>query len=263
MDCPLKTNSVYPSTSEPTLVFFVGEAPGEEEDKLGVPFCGKAGRLLRLWLRAFNLHDGAGCGNACLHRPYDELPDGTRINYNRVPTEQEMSACVPILERFIERAHPQFIVFVGGTSAKFLGGYKGTVGSMVGRWKEYKGIPCTVIYHPSALLRPMAKAKRKEWERVNFSVLREISVKLGLSRDETTYSEGPCNAGAFYDNPCGEPSEAMGLCIRHLRGLAVAKIVNAGWPRIVASGKVRSGLKWTAYLREATAQQLAELLSIL
>src|SRR3990167_10071657 len=126
-DCPLRTNSVYPWLSENPLVFLIGEAPGEEEDKTGIPFVGRAGKKLRSWLPKFKLDDCFAVGNACLHRPYDESPDGTRTKWNRVPTEQEMSACKPILDRYLSRAQSKVVVFVGGTSAKFLGEYKGTV----------------------------------------------------------------------------------------------------------------------------------------
>ena len=254
-DCPLRTNSVYPWLSENPLVFLIGEAPGEEEDKTGIPFVGRAGKKLRSWLSKFKLDDCFAVGNACLHRPYDESPDGTRTNWNRVPTEQEMAACKPILDRYLSRAQSKVVVFVGGTSAKFLGEYKGTVGRMVGRWKEYNGIPCTVIYHPSALLRPMAKAKRDDMERMNFSVLQEVAIRLGLSAEQSI-SDGVCKE-------CGEPAEAAHLCIRHLRGLVLAKIVNAGWPRMMAAGKVREGWKWCQYLREASPQELASLLPLL
>src|SRR3990167_6155943 len=241
MDCPLQTNSIYPWLSENPLLFLIGEAPGEEEDRQGIPFVGRAGKKLRSWLPKFKLDDCFAVGNACLHRPYDESPDGTRTNWNRVPTEQEMSACKPILDRYLSRAQSKVVVFVAGTSAKFLGEYKGTVGRMVGRWKEYNGIPCTVIYHPSALLRPMAKAKREDMERMNFSVLQEVAARLGLSTEQSNSD----------------------VDIRILRGQVLAKIVNAGWPRMMAAGKVRGGWKWCAYLREASSQELSSLIRIL
>lgn len=257
--CPLETNTVYPYVSTDPLVWFIGEAPGEEEDKQGIPFVGRAGKLLRQWLHKFKLTDHIALGNACMHRPYDVGPEGTRINWNRDPTEEEIEACLPVLEKYLSRHKPMFVVFVGGVSAKALGGYKGTVGRMVGRWSEWKGIPCTVIYHPSAFLRPIAKSKRSEMELMNFGVLASIAKQCGLAvANERAEATGPCK-----ENDSVSAVGSMGWCLPHLRGYALAKIVNHGWPRMMAGGKVKKDLNWCGFLREATVEELEEVVRLL
>jgi len=149
-------------------IFFVGEAPGAEEEVQGEPFVGPAGQLLNRMIAGMGLQrSDVYIGNIMNWRP--ELPagpDGVQSG-NRPPTASEMAYCLPYLLAQIEIVHPAILVALGATAAQGLlgaGSFK-TLGEIRGRWREFAGVPLMVTYHPSYILRnPTNKSKRLIWE---------------------------------------------------------------------------------------------------
>lgn len=133
----------------------IGEAPGENEDKQGEPFVGKAGQLLDAMLAAVNKKRGTGVyiANVIKCRPPG----------NRNPEPAEIDACAPYLKRQIALAEPKLLLAAGKFAAQTLLNREDTVGAMRASGGTYEGVPVVVTYHPSYLLRsPLEKAKA--WE---------------------------------------------------------------------------------------------------
>jgi DNA polymerase len=143
-------------------IMFVGEAPGEEEDLQGEPFVGRAGQLLTKMIIAMGLaRERVYIGNIVKCRP--DMPPGAPGN--RKPTKQEMETCVPYLRAQIEVIKPGILVALGATAVEGLLGPVGTIGSLRGKFLEYRGVPVMPTYHPSYLLRNQSNTeKRKVWE---------------------------------------------------------------------------------------------------
>jgi len=143
-------------------LMFVGEAPGEEEDLQGEPFVGRAGQLLTKMIIAMGLtREQVYIANIVKCRP--DMPPGAPGN--RKPTKQEMETCVPYLRAQIEVIQPGVMVALGATAAEGLLGPIGTIGSLRGKFLEYRGTPLMPTYHPSYLLRNQSNTeKRKVWE---------------------------------------------------------------------------------------------------
>jgi DNA polymerase len=143
-------------------LMFVGEAPGEEEDLRGEPFVGRAGQLLTKMIAAMGLtREQVYIGNIVKCRP--DMPPGAPGN--RKPTREEMATCVPYLRAQIEVIRPSVLVALGATAVEGLLGSVGTIGSLRGKFLEYRGVPMMPTYHPSYLLRNQSNAeKRKVWE---------------------------------------------------------------------------------------------------
>ncbi len=142
---------------------FVGEAPGEEEDLQGEPFVGRAGQLLTKMISAMGLtREQVYIGNIVKCRP--DMPPGAPGN--RKPTKQEMETCAPYLRAQVEIIKPGAMVALGATAVEGLLGPIGTIGSLRGKFLEYRGIPLMPTYHPAFLLRNPNDLlnKRKVWE---------------------------------------------------------------------------------------------------
>jgi DNA polymerase len=143
-------------------LMFVGEGPGEEEDLQGEPFVGRAGQLLTKMIIAMGLaREDVYIANIVKCRP--DMPPG--VPGNRKPTRQEMDACVPFLRAQIDIIKPAVMVALGATAVEGLLGPVGTIGSLRGKFLEYRGTPLMPTYHPSYLLRNASNTeKRKVWE---------------------------------------------------------------------------------------------------
>ncbi|HUB66378.1 MAG TPA: uracil-DNA glycosylase [Candidatus Methylacidiphilales bacterium] len=143
-------------------LMFVGEAPGEDEDLQGEPFVGRAGQLLTKMIAAMGLtREQVYIGNIVKCRP--DMPPGA--TGNRKPTREEMSTCVPYLRAQIDVIKPSVLVALGATAVEGLIGPAGTIGSLRGKFLEYRGIALMPTYHPSYLLRNQSNTeKRKVWE---------------------------------------------------------------------------------------------------
>lgn len=134
----------------------IGEAPGQEEDRRGEPFVGRAGQLLDAMLKAAGFErEQVFITNILKCRPPN----------NRDPRPEEASACSGYLRRQIEWIAPKLILSVGRISAQNLLGTDATIGRLRGRVHRHPdtGTPIVVTYHPAYLLRQPAE-KRKAWE---------------------------------------------------------------------------------------------------
>lgn len=152
--CPLserRKNVVFGEGSPSARLLFVGEGPGAEEDRSGRPFVGQAGRLLDGMIAALGLdRRQVFIANVVKCRP----------PRNRDPEPGEMATCSPFLERQIELIRPEVIVALGRIAARHLTGSEGTMGSLRGRWGQFRGIALMSTYHPAYLLRsPLEKPK--------------------------------------------------------------------------------------------------------
>ena len=135
---------------------FVGEAPGAEEDKQGLPFVGRAGALLGGMLGGLRLsRDDVYIANVLKCRPPN----------NRDPFGQEVRACSPFLHRQIDLVQPEVIVAMGRFAAQVLLDSDQSLGQLRGRPHNFgeNPVPVVVTYHPAYLLRSPA-AKSKTWD---------------------------------------------------------------------------------------------------
>ena len=141
-------------TTQPEIMF-VGEGPGEEEDRQGLAFVGAAGQLLtRLITRMGLTRDQVFIGNIVKCRPPG----------NRAPLPDEMAACLPYLREQIAILKPKVIVCLGGTAVKgFLNNQTG-ITRLRGQWHKYQGVDVMPTYHPSYLLRGGGDDKARWWE---------------------------------------------------------------------------------------------------
>lgn len=160
--CALKktaTNLVFTDGSPNALVLFIGEAPGAEEDRQGLPFVGQSGRLLDRMLVSIGLdRRQVLISNTVFWRPPG----------NRTPTTVEMATCMPFLERLIELVDPKVLVTLGGPAAKAVLAESAGVSKLRGRWFSYstprlsRPIPAMAMFHPAYLLRSPSQ-KREAW----------------------------------------------------------------------------------------------------
>ncbi len=125
-------------------VLFVGEGPGEEEDRTGRPFVGAAGQYLDKWIAAAGLQRSQCFIANCVK---------CRPPQNREPRPEETSACLPFLSRQIAILRPRAICCLGRIASHVLLGTEASLGQLRGKVYERDGIPLVVTYHPSAVLR--------------------------------------------------------------------------------------------------------------
>ncbi|RMG54042.1 MAG: uracil-DNA glycosylase [Gammaproteobacteria bacterium] len=135
---------------------FIGEGPGAEEDRQGLPFVGRAGKLLDRMIEACGMQRG----DVYIANVVKCRPPG-----NRDPKPEEVAACAPYLRRQIELVSPRVIVVLGRVAAHALLDTDSPLGRLRGAPHLYDdtGIPMIVTYHPAYLLRNPAD-KRKAWE---------------------------------------------------------------------------------------------------
>ena len=161
--CGLKkfaSRTVFADGNPAAPVMFVGEAPGADEDRQGLPFVGVSGKLLDRMLASIGL---ARQTNAYITNIVFWRPPG-----NRAPTDEEIACCLPFVRRHIELVDPQVLVLVGGMSAKTLLGKPTGITRLRGHWYEYetpglsRPVPTTALFHPAYLLRSPDQ-KRFAW----------------------------------------------------------------------------------------------------
>lgn len=127
------------------LVMVIGEGPGAEEDRQGLPFVGRAGRYLDKWLEAIQLSRDKDVFIANIVK--------CRPPQNRDPQPDEMEACLPYLRSQIKLLEPRAILTVGRISSRILCGRDAGIGVLRGETYRYEDIPVIPTYHPSAVLR--------------------------------------------------------------------------------------------------------------
>ncbi len=150
-----RTQAVLGGGNPFSELMLIGEGPGEEEDRQGVPFVGKSGQLLDKILAAagFSKEENVYITNIVKCRPPG----------NREPNPEERAACLPFLMRQIELIQPGIIVLLGSTALKALIDPEGRITKMRGKWITWNGIQVIPTYHPSALLRN-PDLKKDVWE---------------------------------------------------------------------------------------------------
>ena len=163
-DCKLRATcrqTVFGVGDERAEWMMVGEAPGAEEDRLGEPFVGQAGKLLDNMLAAIHLARGK---NVYIANVLKCRPPG-----NRNPEPDEVATCSPYLLRQIELIRPKLIVAMGRFAAQTLLDTGATIASLRGTVHRYAGVPLVVTYHPAYLLRNLPD-KAKAWADLRFAV---------------------------------------------------------------------------------------------
>ncbi len=162
-DCPLwanATQTVFGAGDPHARVMLVGEQPGDEEDKKGLPFVGPAGRLLDRALEAAGVdREHLYVTNAVKHFKW-QLRGKRRLH--KTPAQREIDACHQWLEREIEAVKPQVIVALGATAARAVISKEFKVTLSRGQFVESPLAPYVfATFHPSALLR-LQDPKEKE-----------------------------------------------------------------------------------------------------
>lgn len=164
---------VFGDGSTKAQLVFVGEGPGADEDAQGLPFVGRAGKLLTQMIEAMGLQrkDVYIC-NVVKCRPPE----------NRTPEPDEVQTCSPFMLRQIDVLNPKVIVCLGAVAAKTLLETTRGISQFRGEWQEWHGRKLMATYHPAYLLRnPPAKAD--VWKD-----LQKVMVELGLPLPKKTKS---------------------------------------------------------------------------
>jgi len=154
--CPLgqtRNKFVYGVGNPHARLMFIGEAPGEEEDRQGEPFVGRAGQLLDRILAAIQLsRNDVYIANILKCRPPG----------NRDPQPDEVNKCLPYLREQIRIIKPKLICALGRIAAQNLLATTKPLGKLRNQWHEFEGIPLWITYHPAALLR-FPEYKKDTW----------------------------------------------------------------------------------------------------
>jgi len=164
-----RTNVVVGKGNEKAKLVIIGEGPGEQEDESGLPFVGRAGKMLDTALAAVNIDPLEDCyiTNIVKCRPPN----------NRKPTASESDACMPWLNKQIELLSPKIIVLAGSTATESFLGVKEPISKIRGKWIEKDNIKYMPIFHPSYLLRNPSKEKGKpKW--LTWQDLKKIKKEL-------------------------------------------------------------------------------------
>ena len=142
--CKTRMNIVFGVGNKNTDIMIIGEGPGGDEDKQGIPFVGKAGQLMN---KAF---EGLGIERESL---YIANIVKCRPPANRVPEDDEAVACLDYLRNQVILVKPKIIVLLGSTALKNICGKDYSITSARGKWIEKRGIIYMPTWHPAALLR--------------------------------------------------------------------------------------------------------------
>ncbi len=152
--CEGRNAIVFGQGAENTRLVFVGEGPGAEEDRQGLPFVGAAGQLLTKIIRAIHMtREDVYICNIIKCRPPG----------NRNPQPDEIAACSPFLKRQLEAIAPDYICALGSFAVKTLLETETPVSRLRGRLHDYRGMQLLPTYHPAYLLRNPER-KRDVWE---------------------------------------------------------------------------------------------------
>jgi uracil-DNA glycosylase family 4 len=160
-----RTKLVFGDGNPQAELMFVGEGPGQQEDRRGLPFVGRAGELLTQMIEK-----GLGIARSDVYicnvvkcRPPD----------NRTPLADEVSTCSPFLDGQIAAVKPRVIVALGKPAASLLLGRDVAITRVRGTWHDYKGIPLMPTLHPAYILRQYtAENRRLVWEDLKAALAR-------------------------------------------------------------------------------------------
>jgi DNA polymerase len=152
--CRSRTRIVFGAGSPQARLMFIGEGPGQEEDRAGEPFVGAAGQLLTRIIAAIKLRrEDVYIANVVKCRPPE----------NRLPAPDEIATCSPFLRRQIAAIRPVLICLLGSCAAQSLLNTTESISRLRGRFFELQGIRVLPTFHPAYLLRNPEK-KRAVWE---------------------------------------------------------------------------------------------------
>lgn len=143
-----RQNIVFGVGNRNADIMFIGEGPGADEDRLGEPFVGRAGRLMDMAFQAVGLNrEEVYIANIVKCRP----------PANRNPEEDEANACLNYLRNQVMLVKPKIIVLLGSVALKNILGKEYGITASRGKWVERKGIKYMPTWHPAALLRDETK----------------------------------------------------------------------------------------------------------
>ena len=168
--CTGRTQTVFGVGSRRADWMVIGEAPGENEDRLGQPFVGQAGKLLDNMLAAIGLSRQADAddpvasdGTPTRQGVYIANVLKCRPPRNRNPQPDEIAQCEPYLRRQVALVQPRIILAMGRFAVQSLLNTSEPIGRLRGRVHQYEGVPVIVTYHPAYLLRALPE-KAKAWQ---------------------------------------------------------------------------------------------------
>ena len=161
---------VFGDGSAQAQLVFVGEGPGADEDAQGLPFVGRAGKLLTQMIEAMGLQRG----DVYICNVVKCRPPG-----NRQPEPDEVQKCSPFLFRQLDVLRPKVIVCLGATAAQTLLQTNRNISHFRGQWLDFRGYKMLATYHPAYLLRNPA-AKGEVWKD-----LQKVMAELGLEIKKT------------------------------------------------------------------------------
>lgn len=169
--CEQRNKIVFGAGHPKAELVFVGEGPGHDEDIQGLPFVGRAGKLLTQMIEAMGLRrDDVYIANVVKCRPPQ----------NRAPEPDEIETCSPFLYRQLAVIRPKAVVCLGAIAFQSLTGTKPSMSRIRGQWLEFRGIPLLATYHPAYLLRN-PNAKGDVWEDLK-KVMAHLGLKLPAKR---------------------------------------------------------------------------------
>ena len=146
--CQARQNIVFGVGNKNAQIMFIGEGPGADEDRLGEPFVGKAGKLMNLAFQTVGIkREEVYIGNIVKCRPPG----------NRDPQEDEVKACINYLRNQVILIKPKVIVLLGRIALQNILGKEYKITASRGKWIEKKGINYMPTWHPAALLRDETK----------------------------------------------------------------------------------------------------------
>ena len=152
--CTNRTNIVFGQGNKKARLMFIGEGPGADEDKQGIPFVGKAGQLMNNAFQALEIYrEDVYRANIVKCRPPS----------NRVPEDDEVQTCLNYLRNQVILIKPKIIVLLGSTALKNILGKEYGITAVRGNWMEKNGIKYMPTWHPAALLRDENK-KIEFWQ---------------------------------------------------------------------------------------------------
>jgi DNA polymerase len=154
--CPLsagRTTIVFGDGNPDADILFVGEGPGAEEDRRGLPFVGRAGELLTRMIER-----GMGIPRS---QVYICNIVKCRPPQNREPAPNEIAACRPFLDRQIDAVAPKVIVALGRPATSVLLGRDVSITRVRGVWHDYRGTPVMPTFHPAFVLRQYTEENRR------------------------------------------------------------------------------------------------------
>ena len=162
-----RTQTVFGVGDPKARLCILGEAPGADEDKTGIPFVGRGGQLLTKIIEACRMtRDDVYILNMLKCRPPN----------NRNPLPNELANCRGYLERQLDLIKPEFICCFGAVAAQNLLGTTTPIGKLRGKVHAFRGIKVVCTYHPAFLLRSPS-FKKETWEDMKF-LMREMGVEL-------------------------------------------------------------------------------------